>query len=258
MMKKRVLTILLTATVFLAAAFMGIATVFRVNSVAVEFSLASTSSQSKAEQLRAQLYAEYNGKSIFRIDEKKAKGVFENSTYFRMLEFRKEYPNQIVVKVVEDREIYAVKTGEEYYILNADGLVVEKRKSSVNRLDGVENMLVEGFTLTGKKGEKLGGDSRFDELFTFCTQLDKQLGGIRKNIVKAEVLTGLIEPLYRFTTREGVKLYVDKLSELTEEKAKTLLNAYLSLSDGQRMVGCISVYGVEGKASSVYSPTDRM
>ncbi len=256
--KKRVLTIVLTATVFLAAAVMGIATVFRVDSVAVEFSMSSSVAQREAESLRGKLYEAYDGKSIFTADEKEAESLLVDCAYFRMTEFRKEYPNQIVVKFVEDKETYAVKTGEEYYILNAEGLVIEKRATFFNRLDGDSNVLVEGFTLSGVRGETLGGDSRFAELFAFCRALDSELGGIRKNVLKIEVVTSAPEPLYRITAREGVKLYVDKPSELTAEKAKSAVNAYLSLSDEQRMVGCISVYGIDGVATSSYSPTDRL
>ena len=56
MQKKKVITIILTVLVFLSAALIGVANVFRVDDVVLETNVVSTEATAEAEQLRKDLH----------------------------------------------------------------------------------------------------------------------------------------------------------------------------------------------------------
>ncbi len=257
-MKKKFLTIVLTVLLFLSAVGLGVSTVFRVDAVAVEVTSISQSAKSDAAALRAELQSLYKQESIFSVEEAKAKSALAKYPYFRMTEFTKAYPNRLVVKIVEDAETYAVKgEGESWYILADDGTVLDIRSSSKNRIDGFDNVLINGIEGEGERGGALSGDECWQSMLALCQKMNNVLGGIRKNVASVEVLFRKPQTIFRITMTEGVKIYIDHPDALTEQKAVSALDKYLSLSDEQRITGRILVINVEGEISSVYKEVDE-
>ncbi len=255
-MKKKILTIALTALLFLSVAALAVSTVFRVERVALIANFTSSAGVT-AEDLQKELQAAYEKDSIFSIDKSKAEEVVKNHAYLRVTGFEKTYPDGLVVTVVEDSETYAVETENGYYILSVGGVVVERRAEANNRLDAAPNVLLKGLTLTGEVGETLSGDSAWASVYTLCVKMDEALGGIRKNVTCVEVLTRSPKTFYLVTMREGVKIYVEEPAFLTEEKARAAMDKYLSLSDGERMTGRIAVHAIEGVVVAEYKNVDE-
>ena len=173
--------------------------------------------------------------------------------YLRLIGFEKNYPNKIVVKVTEDEELYAVsatETGEDFYIISADGIVMEKRASSNNRLDGEPLITVKGLAVTGTKGQKLNGGKQLETLLAFCARMSEKLNGLRDNVVAIEVFA--YSPEYCLTAREGVKIYVGSPMDLTKEKADAAVEKYLDLSDNDRRKGSIAVVDKGGNVIASY------
>ena len=86
------------------------------------------------------------------------------------------------------------------------------------------------------------------------------LGGVRRNAMLVEVIrmtSSAEESIIRITMREGVKLYIGNLSVLTEEKANAAFNKYLSLSDEERLTGCIAVSDRAGEVIISYAEKDE-
>lgn len=256
-MNKKVLTIILTALMFLSGVVLGIATVFRVNDVSVVATVVSEQAKAEAEAFKKDLLKVYNEENIFSVKNSEMDSVLSEYPYLRVTDFKKSYPNKIVVSISEDAEVYAVETGEEYYILGGSGSVLGRRASSLNRLDNAENVRLKGLTVTGEKGGELSGDECWPSMLGLCKAMDETLGGIRANVVSVEVLTRTPETFYLITMREGVKVYVHAPSVMTEEKAREAMNEYLSLSDAERMTGRITVRDAGGKVYVSYSPLNE-
>lgn len=237
-MQKKIWVIILTVLIFLSGATLGLTTVFRVSDVVVEVSASSVDAEAEAQDLRARLRELYAKESIFFAKDEKAKSVVEEYPHFRILEFKKDYPNRIVLSVTEDVEVYAVKNAEkeEYYILGADGTILAIRDNARNRLDGT-NVIIDGLSVTGKKGEKLAGDERLATALAFCNQMSERLNGIRDNLLTLHVSP--YPPQWWISTREGVKLYVTDPEKNTLQKADKFADKYLQLADEERLVGCI-------------------
>ncbi len=257
-MKKKILTILLTALVFLSATALGVSTVFRVDTVAIEISRVSAFATEDAEKLRAELIAQYEQESIFSVEKSAVNAAVEKYPYLRMTGFKKSYPNKLVLTLSEDAEVYAVeKENGEYYILGGDGSVLEIRSTPVNRLDNENNVLLKGLEVSGERGGVLSGDNCWDSMRTLCLEMDKALGGIRSNILSVEVLYRKPETAYRIRMKEGVTLYFWDPAVMTKEKARGAIDKYLSLSDAQRMTGRITVGYAEGEVLLGYEPIDE-
>lgn len=263
MQKKNVLVILLTIVVFLSAVVLGVTTVYRVDTVTLNASVVSKAAKVEAEALQERLIKAYEKQSVFSVNSKKAEEIMKEFPYFRMTGFEKAYPNRIIISTTEDAEIYAIPVTEDetsYYILGLDGSVLGIRETYVNRLDGADNLLIKGLTVTGEKGKIPTGDDFFAAVIMLLRNASETLGGVRRNAMLVEVIrmtSSAEESIIRITMREGVKLYIGNLSVLTEEKANAAFNKYLSLSDEERLTGRIAVSDRAGEVIISYAEKDE-
>ncbi len=255
-MQKKILVIVLTVLVFLSGALLGFANVFRVDDVVVEVSAISAAAEAEAVDLRAQLKELYEKENIFFLDDEKAKEVVAKFPYFRMASFKKDYPNRVVLTLTEDAEVYAVKKAgsDAYYILGEDGTILAIRQSPLNRLDGDSNVVIEGLTVTGEKGEKASGDERLPALLKFFNQMSVRLNGIRDNVLSIQLSP--YPPQCWISTREGVKIYVTDFDKFTQQKADKIVDKYLELSDEERLGGCILNVDVGEEIKVAYQKED--
>lgn len=245
MHKRSIITILLTILVFSAAVVLGVSSVYRVNAVTLEVSVISEVAEEEADSLQKKLLSRYQSESIFFVDERAAEEEFAAFPYFRMVSFRKQYPNRLVIEATEDAEMFAVEKGDgNYYILGPDGTILGVRGDTANRSDGAENILVTGLSATGNRGEILTGDECIRPLIDFCAEADSRLNGLRSNLVSVEVMkptSSSADISFCLVLREGVKAYVRNPLNLTQEKAKDFADFYLSLDTDKRLGGRIEV-----------------
>ncbi|MBR2375652.1 MAG: hypothetical protein IKA88_05135 [Clostridia bacterium] len=265
-MRKKLLIILLTTLVFLSAVFLGGATVYRIDAVTLIAHDVSDAAKAEEQELVARLEQSYKGDNILFADRSEATKLLAEFPCLRLSGFKKEYPNRIVVEVTEDPEVYALQSSSdsgEYYILGETGAVLGVRDSYINRLDGEKNVLLQGVTVTGDRGEVPTGDARFAPMLAVCAKLSELLGGIRRNVICVEALTqtpdGIEIPqtIFRITLVEGVKLYLYAPETYTAEKTQAGLEKYFALSDVERTTGRIAVSEVNGELIVTYSAVDE-
>ena len=84
MQKKKIVTVILTAILFLSAALIGVANVYRVDSVVLNAGTVSSAARAEAEALKKELEEAYAGESSIFAGETVAKEIFEKYPYFRM------------------------------------------------------------------------------------------------------------------------------------------------------------------------------
>jgi hypothetical protein len=256
MLKKKIV-IILTAVIVLAASVLGVTTVFRVRGVTVETAVISQIAEEEAKVLQEKLLKAYKYDSSFFVDDKKAKKIMEDFPYFRLMGFEKSYPDRVLIQVAEHVESYAVKKadGDGYFIIGDDGLVLSERDSSLNRLDGMPNVVIEGdgLNVSGVKGQKLVGDEKWKAVLQFCNSFSVRANGIRDNVINVTV--SKYAPLC-LTMREGVKIYVGAVESLTIEKADAAVAKYIGLTDAERLNGMIMVDEKEGQVIVSYQIKD--
>lgn len=260
---KHILVITLSAIVFLASVWLGIAGVYRISAVEIDPTTYSAAAEQEARQLQQRLRLLYDKRSFFATNEQDAATVIaEEFPYFRMTRFEKSAPNRIIVSVVEDEEVYAMPVGDtsdSYYVLGIEGVVLGIRESYVNRLDGGDNLCIKGLQVQGEKGKPLGGDEILPSLFEFCKRMSERLDGIRRNVVLIEVVrptSSTEDTIVRLSMAEGVKIYVGNIFELTAEKADRAVEKYLALDDQERMTGRIMALSNNGQIVIGYAKND--
>lgn len=257
MQKKKFVTILLSVVLFIAIAVLGVANVYRVDSVSLVASTISAEAKEEAKELQKRLNEIYMGGNTLFVDEKAAEVVLDDFPYFRITAFQRQFPNHLVVEAKEDEEVFAVRDGDGYYILGLDGIVLGHRNTIENRSDGIPNVLVTGVTTGGQSGGKATGGAAVDGFVTIgktMASIEGMGGGIRSNVLEIE-----IAPLASDTTcmiirmKEGVTAYVYDYETDSVEKATKLTNLYLSLSDQQKLTGKITVTWTVNGITALYS-----
>lgn len=259
-MQKKWIVIVLTVLLFLSAALIGVTSVYRIDGVTVVASVVTDAAKDEAVELERRLNASYENQISFFADETEAEEILADFSHFRMTSFEKSYPDKIIVKVTEDAEVYAVACADKensYYILGGDGTILGIRDSYVNRLDGAQNVLLEGLTASGEKGAKLSGDDCFTTMLQVCDFATKTGIELRRNVISVAVVIRSPETIFRVTMREGVCLYIGDPTTMTEEKTIAAMNKYLSLSDEEKLCGRITVTDNEGTLVVTYSKTDE-
>lgn len=121
MHKRNVIAIILTALIFIAAALLGVSSVYRVSAVTLDVSVISEAAKGEADELQRKLAERYRDESIFFVEKQEAEEEFAAFPYFRMVSFKKTYPNRLVIQASEDAELFAVDRGNGYYYLGGDG-----------------------------------------------------------------------------------------------------------------------------------------
>ncbi|MBR2442550.1 MAG: FtsQ-type POTRA domain-containing protein [Clostridia bacterium] len=258
-MQKKVWVILLTALIFLSVSILGISAACRVEQVNLNTSLVTAEARTQAEKLQARLNEAYDKDSLFFADDEKAKDILKEFPYFHIVSFEKSYPNRLIINVVEGAEVYALEkqAGEEYYILGADGTVLDIRSTFVNELNGEENVVIKGLNVSAENGEIPTGDGYFSSVLNLCEEISSALGGIRRNVTMVEVFARGPEPIFVVTMREGVKLYIGAPDVLTKEKVQKALGAYMGLSNQEKTFGRIAVSDKNGEILCSYSANDE-
>ena len=264
---KNVLKSKLTVLIFLSASVVGVTTVYRVSEVTVQAPVISSEAKTEAQALQNRLKDAYAQQSTFFVDEKLAQEIVADFPYFRITSFKRAYPNRLVVEVTEDAEVYGASFENGYYILNAEGTVLGVRENYANRTDGSPNILLFGtpsLTLVGEKGEMLSGDSSLSAVFAFSSKMnelflvqetDGKARGIRGSVRSIEILRPVnteTEIMFKLTMTEGVCIYVRNPLSNTELKAEKAINAYLSLSDRQKLTGMLAVFDGETEIKTAY------
>ena len=257
-MRKKLWTILLTVFVFLAGSALGISTVYRVDTVTVNVNYITEEAKTAGEEIQTHLEEAYQGASTLFVKQSEAEEILEEYPYFRITSFEKSYPKRIVIEITENAEVYAIEktAGETYYILNANGVVIDIRKNPVNPLNNEENVLLKGLDLTLENGER-STDETFLTILSACQQFSERLNGIRCNVVSVALIRQTPEMIVAFTMREGVTLYISNPGQFTEEKVEAALTEYFALSDAEKMCGRILLFENSGQIYSDYSSVDE-
>ena len=256
-MRKKFWTILLTAFVFLSGSALGISTVYRVETVTVNVQYVTDGARTEGGRLQACLEDAYQGNSTFFAKRKTAEDVLAENPYFRLTGFEKSYPKRLVIDLVEKAEIYAVEqtAGAEYYLLSADGVVLDIRDAYKHPSNGEEPVLLKGLSVTAEVG-KVPADGYLTKMLSVCNEFSTQLNGIRSNVVSVELLRKEPEIVLAVTMCEGVRIYLVNPNEQTVEKVACALTKYSGLSDAEKMSGRILLIENSGEIYADYSKVD--
>ena len=230
MRKKAIITTAVAFLLLLAVVAAGLNAIFTITYV----------KEADAQVLQAELN-KFVGKSTTFLKLKEVSAVVDDYPCFRLESAEKKFPKTIEVTVSERKETFAYpKADGGFAVFDEDGVYLCDRENNVSRTGG-ENVLLEGFNLSCTRGKVVSGEY-FGELISACSVFAEQLNEYRANVVSVTLNKNGSRPemdsiLFRMT--EGVEIELSNPSFRAAEKARAALDTYSSLTDGERLRGCI-------------------
>ncbi len=248
-MKLRVfLTTIISLLLLAAVVAAGLNAIFTINVVNAEFSVASAEGEREAAEIKEKL-DRLVGKSTTFLDEEEVSSIIAAYPCMKADRIAKHYPSAIEVSVSERNETFAVLTERGYAVLDEDGTYLYNKDSLINRKGG-ENVLLTGFSFSLAQGERLE-DEKFSTVLSMYGVFLDVLHEARANVISIAYHAGLVSDTFLIQMREGIRIEIVSPSDMAEEKARAALTdetyGYLARSDGERLSGCITVVGAEGK-----------
>lgn len=239
-MKHKVLLITLTCLLFCAICTLCVKELFSVKDITVNYSVKTE----ETEEINS-LLEKYVGKSMFSINTQAVKDEITANRYLKVLSVEKNYPNELIVNLIERIEKFYYYDGSDYYYFDNEYFVVRMEELHDNR--GAE--LVE-ISLTDVSGASVKANCSLKSVFEIPEKLNSQIDscfdiakGISDNIVKIMVVYTSEKGNYRvkLQMREGVCIEIRKAGVAFEEKVIQGAKFYLNLEELRKIKGTVIV-----------------
>ncbi len=245
----------LCVLVVIAFATLCFRVVFSVSDINVEYSYYKQSEVEKANEI----LNGYKRSNLLFIKEDEIINLIHSNTDLKVESVEKKYPNVLNVKLKERQEMFAIKVGDEFLILDDEYTVVDIRNNCVNDVDNLDNILLEfknsefnGEVLNLRSTLTIGNNSLLSAFKTAVENIESPRDYISKIIVE-EKQAGENYYFY-FNTLEGVTVEIRKATELTEKKVCLAMEKYLSLDDGDKLLGKVASYKLDsGEVVAIYT-----
>ena len=186
-----------------------------------------------AESLKEELNGYINRSSVFlNLDDVRA--TVEADPRFEVVSVAKEYPETVVVEVVERREAFAVAAEDgTCTVLDEEGWALGSSQTAEGYI------LLEGFALTVQDGR--AGGEKFDLLLQAYNAMRELLGEVRANVLSVAYQSPADWTLFRIQMREGAEIVLLNPADRTGEMAAAATQCYLDMTDADRILQTITV-----------------
>lgn len=248
---------LLIGVAFVAAIVIGIGVIYAVKNVNVTILTYSDDEETRKSDYEAvkDTLGAIKGGSILFISEKNVIDALESGdSNYSFVSYEKIYPCTINVTLKERRETFAVSVGGKYSMFDAEGKFLRQSAENINVNDGHENLLIEGIAINEiEEIAKIAADFEAKLVQTGTRILRSTVESIVVDENKA--ISDYAERLV-FNLKSGIKIELVNFRDLTEEKMKSAVEEYSSLTDRQKLGGTIRSYQIleSGEVRSLYSP----
>ena len=242
MKKKVVLMTTIGLVILIAVISAALNAMFTVTRVEVNWLTCSEAGESEAIALQKKLEDKFVGKSTTFLKLDDVKTAVEENPCFEMISSKKNFPQKVVLEVVERREVFAFRRESgSYAVLDANGRYLYDREQNVNRTGG-ENVLLEGFALSAEvPGESVSGEY-FAEIAALTNAFAQRYDNVCANVLSVTLKQHAMEGDYfRIVMREGVYFDIYTPKNKTEAKVAAALEKYASLSYEEKLYGCFDL-----------------
>lgn len=213
--------------------------VTRVYDVVVNYSTYSDDEYSVTEEI----LSEYKGKNLLFLNTDEIAEELTKKTGLKVRSVTKKYPYTLAVDLFSSEERFAIKSGDVYYVLDLDYVVLKTRENVINPADGLSDVLIIFQTelqpeITLK--QPLVYDN--EELFTALKTAIGCFESPRDNLLSVTVIEMPEKGNYRLELllRSGVTVRIQKAVDRTYEKVSAGISKYYELADGDLLVGTIT------------------
>ena len=245
-----ILSVTLAAVLYVVLCFFA---VFSVNDISVNYSVYTDSDKAACEQI----LSSYRGKSLLFLNTDKLAQEITDSTNLKVESITKRYPFTLDIKLFSRQERFAIKTAQgDYYILDDEYTVIDKRPTFENASDKLSNVLLEfvtGDVVTAeiKKPLTISNDQLLQSLKLALSCFDSPRDLLEK-VTVFKVDNEVDNYRFIFGFRSGVTMEVRKALYKPQEKCMAGLEKYLSLQDINLYKGTIICYTLDSGEVKCY------
>lgn len=228
-------------------------TVFRVSDVSVNYSVYEDDDYLVASEI----LSSYKGKNILFIDTDEIAEKITKNTTLKVRTVKKKYPFTVTADLYSSEERFAIRSGEDYYVLDVDYVALKKRSTAINPSDGLSDLLLVFETsiqpeIVLKKSITYDNVTLLNSLKTAVSCFDSP----RDRLYSVTVIETPEKGNYRLEvlTRSGVTIRIQKATEKTFEKVSAGISKYEMLEDNDLLSGVIEcLERADGQVVATYT-----
>ncbi|MBQ3235717.1 MAG: FtsQ-type POTRA domain-containing protein [Clostridia bacterium] len=252
-MKYKKLLVLITCLLFVTVAVFCFASAFKVTDIELNVSTVSGSSEN-IDGLSENYLKNYKGKNLIFVNKKTIESdLTKLSGYLSVVSIDKAFPNKISVTVKEKSEQFAIKSGNDYYVLDGEFCVLNKKQTQNNNVTGGSNLLVNLSTSDYSSDIKIGEKLKFydGELEAMISSSLAVLNEYKNDLSSVDFTVrkdGLSYKSITLNMKEGVTFTILKADDKTVDKLNATYTFYLAL-ENKGEGSYITVLGDDGNIS---------
>ena len=211
-----------TVLFFIVIAIFSFNFLFKISDVQLHVTHIENSPENIKDKL-SEYSKSLEGQNLLFVSESDIKkDVLEFSPYIDVISIEKIYPCSIKISVTEFEEIFSLKSGDKYYMLDTTLRVLSKKDDNKNNVTGNPNL-----TITADASDyqtlMLGSKVNFLDSATneYLSKIIPLIDEFKENIINVNinVLTqGVINRTLTLTTIEGMTVQFDNINVKTVEK----------------------------------------
>ncbi len=221
-MKYKRLLASVTVLFFVVIAILSFNFLFKISDVQLSVTYIENSPENIKDKI-SEYSKSLEGKNLLFLNEKEIeKDILEFSPYVNILKVEKIFPCSIKINVTEYEEIFSLKCGDKYYMLDASLRVLCQKSVNLNNVTNKPNLIVE-VDESDYQSLKVGQNLTFLDSVTneYLLKLTPLINEFKVNLsnIKVNVLTGgVLNRTLTLTTIEGLVVQFDNINVQTVEK----------------------------------------
>lgn len=242
-MKKKNILIVFICIAFVTIVCLSCISAFSIARIEITFAAVKDSSPAYFKEVKEDLDSVI-GKSLLFFNRKEIDEIVGRYPYLELTDVEKEYTNRLTISIREREEQYAVWSDSGYYMLDQDGLVLDKRSENTYHLDASLQNIELKFTGMAIHIPEIGSGVSAEEKDAAWLESVFAIG-------KAFYLRNTVESLIVNREREqvilslktGVSIIIERPLDFAEDKLNEAWDAYdTTLTDKQKSSGILRVY----------------
>ena len=235
-MKYKKLLVLITCLLFFTVAVFCFAQAFKITDVTLSSNTVEGSSEGLSSKCE-EVLKKYEGKNLIFLNESEVKSELNSlSGYIEVVSVKKEFPNKLSVKISERLEAFAIKNGNDYFVVDVDFNVLAKKSDVFNNVDGTENILLNLSLSDYSDDLKVCSVLNvYDgKTATYLKNISSVLYSYRKDLASVTVTVkkdGREHKTLTLKMKEGVEFTIFKADQSTLQKLTATYQFYTALEN---------------------------
>ena len=227
-MKSRRITVILVSIAFLVIAILSCVSIFSIRKIETTFAV-DKDTDTKSVQA---VLDKFIGRNISFLDLTEVEDAIKDFQYMEVLSITKQYPNVIKVSIKERKEVYYFEHGENIYVTDEKGFVLNSYPKQEFSDSGSRDMIFLSITGLDVDSVEIGSTIKTSDDVMLNTVFEMAEEVFLTDCIKEiELLKAVEREEAVFYTYTGVKILITKIKDDGVNKILTAFEAYDTSKD---------------------------